>query len=82
MPADPAVLWEPETLGRTGASAIVAALIAAAASPLVLFTMGKPAYAIAAAFMTALIFIRHRANIDRLMKGLEPKIGAKKAGAA
>lgn len=30
MPADPAVLWEPETLGRTGAGAIVAALIAAA----------------------------------------------------
>ena len=59
----------------------LAALIAAAASPLVLFAMGKPSYAIAALFMTALIFIRHRANIERLMKGEEPRIGAKKAPA-
>lgn len=59
----------------------LAALIAAAASPLILFSMGKPAYAIAAAFMTILIFIRHRANIERLVKGEEPKIGAKKAAA-
>ncbi|HBS35452.1 MAG TPA: glycerol-3-phosphate acyltransferase [Parvularcula sp.] len=59
----------------------LAALIAAAASPLALFAMGKPSYAIAALFMTALIFIRHRANIERLMKGEEPRIGAKKAPA-
>jgi len=55
----------------------LAALIAAAASPLVLFAMGKPAFAVAALFMTLLIFIRHRANIDRLLKGEEPKIGKK-----
>lgn len=60
----------------------LSALIAAAASPLVLFTMGKPAFAGAAAFMTVLIFLRHRANITRLLSGTEPKIGANKEKAA
>ncbi len=60
----------------------LAALIAAAASPLVLFAMGKPSFAIAALFMAALIFIRHKANIARLIKGEEPKIGKKKAAEA
>ncbi|MEK7265209.1 MAG: glycerol-3-phosphate 1-O-acyltransferase PlsY [Pseudomonadota bacterium] len=56
----------------------LAALAAAAASPLVLFSMGKPAFAIAAIFMAILIFIRHQANIKRLIDGDEPKIGAGK----
>lgn len=56
----------------------LAALIAAGAAPIVLFTMAKPAFAIAAAFMTGLIFIRHHANIGRLIRGAEPKIGEKK----
>jgi glycerol-3-phosphate acyltransferase PlsY len=60
----------------------LSALIAAAASPLVLFAMGKPAFAAAALFMTALIFIRHKGNIERLLKGEEPKIGAAGASAA
>lgn len=59
----------------------LAALIGAAASPFVLFAMGKWEFAIAALFMTALIFYRHKANIARLMKGEEPKIGKKKAAA-
>ncbi len=59
----------------------LAALIAAAASPLVLFAMGKPAFALAALFMTALIFFRHKSNIERLLKGEEPRIGTKKAAA-
>ncbi|MFZ5619342.1 MAG: glycerol-3-phosphate 1-O-acyltransferase PlsY [Pseudomonadota bacterium] len=59
----------------------LAALGAAAASPLVLFSMGKAAFAIAAIFMTVLIFIRHEANIKRLIKGEEPKIGKKKLAA-
>ncbi len=56
----------------------LAALLAAAATPLVLFSMGKPAYAIAACFMAVLIFIRHQANISRLLHGEEPMIGEKK----
>jgi glycerol-3-phosphate acyltransferase PlsY len=60
----------------------LAALLAAAAGPLILFAMGKAAYAVAAIFMTALIVVRHRANIERLFKGAEPKIGAGKENAA
>ena len=60
----------------------LAALIAASASPFVLYAMGKPAFAIAALFMCFLIYIRHRANIARLIAGEEPKIGAKKQEAA
>lgn len=56
----------------------LAALTAAAASPLVLFAMGKIAFALAALFMALLIFVRHRANIVRLASGAEPKIGEKK----
>lgn len=59
----------------------LAALVAAAAMPLVMFAMGKPAFAAATLFMAALIFIRHQSNISRLLAGEEPKIGAKKAAA-
>ena len=59
----------------------LAALAAAAASPLILFSMGKAAFAIAALFMAVLIFIRHHANIKRLIDGSEPKIGAGKKDA-
>jgi len=57
----------------------LAALIAAAATPVVLFAL---AFAIAALVMAILIYIRHKANITRLLSGAEPKIGAKKAEAA
>lgn len=59
----------------------LAALIAASASPFVLFAMGKVDFALAALFMMVLIFIRHKENIVRLFKGEEPKIGAKKEAA-
>ncbi len=55
----------------------LSALLAAAASPLVLFAMGKATYAIAALVMTLIIFIRHKTNIARLIAGAEPRIGAK-----
>ena len=61
----------------------LSALLAAAATPLILFAMGRPAFAIAALFMGVLIYVRHRANIERLLNGSEPKIGKKsKDGAA
>ncbi len=56
----------------------LSALVAAAATPVVLYTMGKPFYAIAALFMTMIVFVRHKSNIVRLLSGEEPKIGAKK----
>ena len=56
----------------------LSALIAAAASPLVIFSMGRPAIAGAALFMAVLIFIRHTANIRRLIAGTEPMVSEKK----
>ncbi|NOX95739.1 MAG: glycerol-3-phosphate 1-O-acyltransferase PlsY [Alphaproteobacteria bacterium] len=55
----------------------LSALLAAAATPFVLFSMGKPAFALAALFMAVLIFVRHQTNIIRLIQGDEPKIGPK-----
>ncbi|MNE59416.1 putative glycerol-3-phosphate acyltransferase PlsY [compost metagenome] len=64
----------------------LAALVAAALTPLYallpLPALGLPAPApilILAAFTAVLIYIRHHENIARLLKGAEPKIGAKKA---
>lgn len=59
----------------------LSALVAAAAAPFIMYAMGKPAYAVAALVMTALIFIRHKTNIARLLSGDEPKIGEKKEAA-
>lgn len=80
-------LWFPAGVGAcaiwlavAGALRIssLAALCAAAATPLILFAMGKPGFAAAAAFMAVLIFIRHQQNIARLLNGSEPRIGSKK----
>lgn len=60
----------------------LAALTAASAMPFVLFSMGKPSYAIATLVMAVLIFIRHKANILRLLSGTEPRIGDKKPNEA
>ncbi|MBI1392972.1 MAG: glycerol-3-phosphate 1-O-acyltransferase PlsY [Alphaproteobacteria bacterium] len=57
----------------------LSALVAAAAAPLVMFVSGRPAAAAATLFMTALIFVRHRPNIERLLAGAEPRIGTSKA---
>ncbi len=64
-----------------------AALVAAALSPFIAlaighFFPGMPGgvpVAICAAFMAALVYWRHRANIQRLMAGQEPRIGAAKS---
>jgi glycerol-3-phosphate acyltransferase PlsY len=60
----------------------LAGLTAAALAPLYVFLTGQAPEAklYMAAFMAVLIFIRHEANIRRLLKGEEPRIGAK-AGA-
>jgi len=57
----------------------LSALVAAALSPLIIYVgFGETVTALAVLFMTVLIFIRHRTNIERLMAGTEPKIGGKK----
>lgn len=56
----------------------LAALVAAALSPLYMLVLGPAAYAIGAAILAALIFVTHRENISRLRAGTEPRIGAGK----
>ncbi|WP_417456699.1 glycerol-3-phosphate 1-O-acyltransferase PlsY [Kordiimonas sp.] len=56
----------------------LSALIASLLSPLAAYYLhGGPGW-MPIAFMTLVIYIRHRENIARLMKGEEPKIGSKK----
>ncbi|MEO8811406.1 MAG: glycerol-3-phosphate 1-O-acyltransferase PlsY [Caulobacteraceae bacterium] len=61
----------------------LAALAAAALAPifLVVFHLETPARVILALFMLAIIFVRHRDNIRRLLAGAEPRIGARPAPA-
>lgn len=55
----------------------LAALVATAVSPLVLYIVGLPDFALALLALTALVYIKHAANITRLVSGKESKIGAK-----
>ena len=59
----------------------LASLTAAALAPLFVFLTGQTPEAKLwlALFMAVLIFIRHHENIRRLLKGEEPRIGAKSA---
>jgi len=54
-----------------------AALAAAAAIPLTLIMLDKHAEGLFFTMMSAFIFWKHRANIARLWRGEEPKIGAR-----
>ena len=57
----------------------LAGLTAAALSPLFAFATDQPRPILyLTLFMAVLIFIRHRANIGRLLSGTEPRIGAGK----
>ena len=61
----------------------LAALGAAALAPALAFITHEPDPILALClFMAVLIYIRHHQNIARLLKGVEPKIGGKKAAAA
>lgn len=59
----------------------LSALIAVGASPLVAWFLAGPAIAGLCLFIAALVYIRHKDNIARLLNGTEPKIGAKKKDA-
>ena len=56
----------------------LSALVAIAIAPIVTFFIYGTAPAFICAFITLLIFWRHKDNIKRLMKGEEPKIGSGK----
>jgi len=58
----------------------LAALIACAATPVVLWATGDHSETLLFLLLTILVFIAHRANIARLMKGSEGKINFRRAG--
>ena len=55
----------------------LAALVAALATPAVLYIMDMPESAAVLGVMTVLVYLKHHANISRLLRGKESKIGAK-----
>ncbi|RWC78186.1 MAG: glycerol-3-phosphate 1-O-acyltransferase PlsY [Mesorhizobium sp.] len=55
----------------------LAALTAAVVVPIALYVMSTPQVAALFVVMSIIVFIKHRANISRLMAGTEGKIGAK-----
>jgi glycerol-3-phosphate acyltransferase PlsY len=54
----------------------LSALVASAATPALAWVLGLPREAALFAFLAALLWLRHRANIARLLAGTEGKIGA------
>jgi len=57
----------------------LAALTAALVAPIAALLLHRPAVAALSLVMAALIYVRHEANIGRLLKGEEPRMGGKKA---
>jgi glycerol-3-phosphate acyltransferase PlsY len=55
----------------------LAALVAAVAVPVALVSLGRLELAELFAVMSAIVFIKHRPNIERLIAGTESKIGSK-----
>ncbi|WP_027058907.1 glycerol-3-phosphate 1-O-acyltransferase PlsY [Mesorhizobium loti] len=55
----------------------LAALTAAVVVPIALYFMSTPQIAVLFVVMSVIVFIKHRANISRLLAGTEGKIGAK-----
>jgi glycerol-3-phosphate acyltransferase PlsY len=58
----------------------LSALIASAATPALLWAFGQPREALLFAALAAMLWVMHRANIERLMAGTEGKIGAAARG--
>ena len=55
----------------------LAALTAAVVVPIALYFISTPQIAVLFVVMSIIVFIKHRANISRLLAGTEGKIGAK-----
>ena len=55
----------------------LSALVTAVATPVYFALFGNRLYALAALILAILIFVSHRANITRLLRGQEPRIGSK-----
>jgi glycerol-3-phosphate acyltransferase PlsY len=57
-------------------------MLGAVAAPIAALALGYPTYAIGLAGLAVILLWRHRENIARLRAGTEPRVGAKKDGAA
>ncbi len=57
-------------------------MLGAVAAPIAALSLGYPTYAIGLAGLAVIVLWRHRENIARLRAGTEPRVGAKKDGAA
>ena len=55
----------------------LSALVATAITPVVVWFAGNPKVAILMAILTAISWLKHRANIARLLNGTESRIGQK-----
>lgn len=62
-------------MAGVGRISSLSALVAAAAAPIMAWMWGQPGVAWVSLFMAVLIFIRHHANITRILNGTEPRIG-------
>lgn len=56
----------------------LAALVAAVAVPVVAWLVATPAVALLAALLSVVLIVKHRANLERLLAGSEPRIGGSK----
>jgi acyl phosphate:glycerol-3-phosphate acyltransferase len=71
-----AAIWL--TTAKLSRYSSLSALVASAASPLVLWALGLPLQALAIAVMAAILWKKHAENISRLRAGIEGRIGDKK----
>jgi glycerol-3-phosphate acyltransferase PlsY len=65
-------------VARASRRSSAGALAACLAAPILAAFLARPAVAWLAVGMAALIVLRHRANLERLLKGTEPAIGQKR----
>jgi len=70
-----AALWL--TVAAATRISSLAAIIATVASPIAAWLLGDADLAAVVALMSLIILIKHRANIERLIAGEEPRIGSK-----
>ena len=70
-----ALLWL--TVAAATRISSLAAIIATIASPIAAWILGDADLAAVVALMSLIVLIKHRANIERLIAGEEPRIGSK-----
>ncbi len=70
-----AVLWL--AVAKFGRISSLAAIVATIAVPIAAWIWGERDLAIVTTLMSAVVLVKHRANIERLIAGEEPRIGSK-----